>query len=87
MRAGLLQLNVSDDPAANLSVTVGYIRQAVAGGAGFVLTPELTNGLSSSRAHQRAVFRSEEDDETLAALRAEAKAAGIWLLIVPRFIA
>lgn len=81
MRVGLVQLTVSDDPAANLPVTVGYIRQAVAGGAGFVLTPELTNGLSSSRAHQRSVFRHEEDDETLSALRAEAKAAGIWLLI------
>ncbi|MFM7335241.1 MAG: carbon-nitrogen hydrolase family protein [Tabrizicola sp.] len=81
MRAALVQLTVSDDPAANLPVTVGYIRQAVAQGAGFVLTPELTNGLSSSRAHQRSVFRHEDDDPTLGALRAEAKAAGIWLLI------
>jgi predicted amidohydrolase len=81
MRAGLVQLNVSDDPAANLGVTVGLVRQAVAGGAGFVLTPELTNGLSSSRAHQRSVFRHEDLDETLATLRTEAKAAGIWLLI------
>jgi predicted amidohydrolase len=81
MRAGLIQLTVSDDPAANLAVTVGLIRRAIAGGAEFVLTPELTNGLSSSRAHQRSVFRHEDADETLAALRAEAKAAGIWLLI------
>ena len=81
MRAGLIQLTVTDDPDANLPVTVGLVRQAVAGGAGFVLTPELTNGLSSSRAHQRSVFRHEEDDPTLATLRAEAKAAGIWLLI------
>lgn len=81
MRAGLIQLTVTDDPAANLPVTVGLVRQAVAGGAGFVLTPELTNGLSSSRAHQRSVFRHEEEDPTLAALRNEARAAGIWLLI------
>ena len=81
MRAALIQLSVTNDPAANLPVTVGFIRQAVAAGAGFVLTPELTNGLSSSRAHQRSVFRHEDDDPTLAALRAEAKAAGIWLLI------
>ena len=81
MRAGLIQLTVTDDPDANLPVTVGLVRQAVADGAGFVLTPELTNGLSSSRAHQRSVFRHEEDDPTLATLRAEAKAAGIWLLI------
>ena len=81
MRAGLVQLTAGDDPAANLPVTVGFIRQAVEQGAGFVLTPEMTNGLSSSRAHQRSVFRHEEEDATLAALRAEAKAAGIWLLI------
>lgn len=81
MRAALVQLTVSDDPAANLAVTQGFIRHAVEQGAGFVLTPELTNGLSSSRAHQRSVFRHEADDPTLAALRAEAKAAGIWLLI------
>ena len=81
MRAALIQLNVSDDPAANLVATLGFVRQAVAAGAGFVLTPELTNGLSSSRAHQRSVFRHEADDPTLAALRAEAKVAGIWLLI------
>lgn len=81
MRAGLIQLSVGDDPAANLPLTVDLVRQAVSGGAGFVLTPELTNGLSSSRAHQRHVFRHEEGDETLATLRAEANAAGIWLLI------
>lgn len=81
MRAALVQLNVTDDPAANLAVTVAYVRQAVAEGAGFILTPELTNGLSSSRAHQRNVFRHEEDDPTLAALRDEARAAGVWLLI------
>ena len=81
MRAGLVQLTVSDDPAANLPQTVALIRQAVAGGAGFVLTPECTNGLSSSRDYQRAVFHHEPDDPTLAALRIEAASAGIWLLI------
>ncbi|WP_225027931.1 carbon-nitrogen hydrolase family protein [Xinfangfangia pollutisoli] len=81
MRAALLQLNVSDDPAANLAATLALVDRAVAGGAGFVLTPEMTNGLSSSRDHQRAVYRPEDQDETLAALRAAAAKAGIWLLI------
>ena len=81
MRAGLVQLSVTDDPAVDLPVTVGFVRQAVAGGAELVLTPELTNGLSSSRDHQRRVFRHEDQDETLAALRKEAQTAGIWLLI------
>lgn len=81
MRAALVQLTVGDDPQANLTDTIFHVRDAVARGAGFVLTPELTNGLSSGRDHQRRVFRHEDDDPTLAALRAEAQAAGVWLLI------
>jgi deaminated glutathione amidase len=81
MRAALIQLTVTDDPGANLPETVSLIRKAVSAGAGFVLTPELTNGLSSSRAHQGEVFQKEDEDQTLAALRLEAKAAGIWLLV------
>jgi hypothetical protein len=46
-----------------------------------VLTPEVTNCVSGSRDRQRAVLRHEEDDPTLAALREEAAALGIWLLI------
>lgn len=81
MRAALVQLTVGDDPAANLAVTLAHIRAAVAQGAGFVLTPECTNALSSNREHQRAVLRHEDRDETLTALRAEAVRAQIWLLI------
>jgi deaminated glutathione amidase len=81
MRAGLVQLTVSDDPGESLVATLAHVRKAVAGGADFVLTPELTNGLSSSRSRQRMLFRREEADATLAALRAEAEAARIWLMI------
>ncbi len=81
MRAGLVQLNVSDDPEENLVETLALVRAAAQGGAGFVLTPEVTNCLSSDRAWQRQVLHPEETDPTLAALRAEAKALGIWLLI------
>jgi predicted amidohydrolase len=81
MRAALVQLNVSDDPAANLRQTQAHIAAAVAGGAGFVLTPECTNLLSSNRDHQRSVLHPEETDPTLAALRDQAAAAGIWLLV------
>lgn len=80
MRAGLVQLTVTDDPAANLPATLALIRRAAEGGAGFVLTPEMTNGLSSSRARQRAVFRHEDADPTLAALRNEAARDGLWLV-------
>jgi deaminated glutathione amidase len=81
MRAGLVQMTVGDDPAENLPRTVALVRQAAAGGAGFVLTPECTNLLSSNRDHQRRVLHPEATDPTLAALRDAAAKAGIWLLI------
>jgi predicted amidohydrolase len=81
MRAGLVQLTVTDDPAENLPRTLALVRAAAAGGAEFVLTPECSNALSSNRAYQQAVFHPEDADPTLAALRDAAARAGIWLLI------
>ncbi|MBU3031249.1 carbon-nitrogen hydrolase family protein [Paracoccus sp. XHP0099] len=81
MTVGLIQLNVGDDPLANLGRTIPLIRRAVAQGARFVLTPEATNLLSPERRRQEAVLHVEPEDPTLSALRVEAKAAGIWLLI------
>ena len=81
MRIALIQLTVTDDPVANLAATLGFVRQAHAEGAEFILTPECTNGLWSNRAAQKAMLRLEEDDATLAALRDEAGKLGVWLLI------
>ena len=81
MRAGLIQLSVTDDPAANLPVTLDLVRQAAADGADWILTPEVTNCLSSDRDHQRRVLQPEDQDQTLAALRAEAARLKVWLLI------
>jgi len=81
MKAAILQLNVSDDPTANLAVTREMMADAVAQGAEFILTPEVTNCISTSRTHQNDVLFFEEDDPTLAALRADAAQMGVWLLI------
>jgi predicted amidohydrolase len=81
MRAGLVQLSSSDDPVANLVVTRGLVTDAARGGAQLVLTPEVTNCVSLSRDHQRAVLQHEGDDITLAGLRAAAADHGVWLLI------
>jgi len=81
IRAALLQLNASDDPAANLTATRDYLREAAEGGAEFVLTPEVTNCLSGSRSHQNDVLQFEEADQTLAALRDDAARFSVWLLI------
>lgn len=81
IRAALVQLNVSDDPAANLPVTERFVRDAAAGGAQLVITPEVTNIVSASRRHQEAVLATEAEDATLARLRAVAAETGIWLVI------
>lgn len=81
MRVALLQIRSSDDPVANLERVRTLMHEAKAAGAEFVLTPEVTNCVSASRAHQAEVLRSEVEDITLAGLRNEARALGVWLLI------
>ncbi|WP_439507914.1 carbon-nitrogen hydrolase family protein [Yoonia sp.] len=81
MKVGLVQLCSGDDPVANLAGTRDLIAQAAAQGAEFVLTPEVTNCVSQDRVHQRDVLQHEEDDITLAGLRATARDLGIWLSI------
>ncbi|MEO1318857.1 MAG: nitrilase-related carbon-nitrogen hydrolase, partial [Pseudomonadota bacterium] len=81
LRVALVQLNASDDPAENLGVTEGYVRAAAAGGAELVVTPEVTNIMSSSRTHQDAVLTTEAEDPTLARLCAVAAETEITLVI------
>ena len=81
MRAALLQLTSSDDPAANLPVTLARIDEAVEQGADFILTPEVTNCVSQSRSRQREVLCPEAEDPTLAAFREAAARHGKWLLL------
>lgn len=76
-----MQLCVSDDPERNLPRTRALIREAAAQGASFVLTPEVTNIINADRDTQERVLCVEGADPTLAALRDEAAALGIWLLI------
>ena len=81
MRAALVQMTSSDDPQANLQAVLDYLHVAADQGADLVLTPEVTNCISTSRSHQRAVLHPEDADPTLAALRAEAQRLGLWVLI------
>ncbi|MDR9484765.1 MAG: carbon-nitrogen hydrolase family protein [Sediminimonas sp.] len=81
MRTALLQMTSGDMPLENLAATRAMVQQAADGGAGFVLTPEVTNCVSTSRTHQRAVLSHEAQDETLATLRRDAAELKLWLLI------
>jgi deaminated glutathione amidase len=80
-RLGLIQMCAGDDPAQNAQTAAAMVNEAADQGAKFVLTPEVTNCLSSSRTHQRAVLTSEDQDITLSTLRDTAAKRGVWVLI------
>ena len=81
MKTALLQITSSDDPAANLQTVTAMIREAAGQGAGFVLTPEVTNCVSASRTRQEDVLALPEDDIFLKAMPELCRDLGIWLLI------
>lgn len=81
MKAALLQITSSDMPEENLVTLRAMVRDAAAQGAGFVLTPEVSNCVSTSRSHQAEVLEPEEGNSFLAGMRKEAKAQGVWLLL------
>lgn len=81
MKAALAQLCASDDPAENLDTIQGHVAAAARAGADIVLTPEVSNCVSTSRSHQARVLTAEDRDPTLAALRAQARELEIWVLI------
>jgi predicted amidohydrolase len=81
VRIALLQLTSSDDPAANLPVTLNLVDEAAEGGAEFILTPEVTNCVSASRSWQEVVLQTETEDITLAGLREAAARLGVHVLI------
>ncbi|QQA42907.1 carbon-nitrogen hydrolase family protein [Pelagovum pacificum] len=79
MKAALLQITGTDEPARNLDMLRTLIGQAADEGAGFVLTPEVSNCISQSRTRQEAVLTDEASDPVLAGLRDEAATRGIWI--------
>lgn len=81
VRVGLIQLCGSDRPMHNLRVTTALIADAAAQGAEFVVTPEITNIVSTSRSHQLKLVVPEDKDATLKALCEQARELGIWLCI------
>lgn len=81
MRVALLQMTSSDDPGANLATLREMLKAARAAGAVMALTPEVTNCVSMDRAHQAAVLRPQAEDPTLAGVREEAQALGLWVLL------
>jgi deaminated glutathione amidase len=80
-RAGLVQLTSGPDVAANLAACTSLVREAVAKGADYVLTPEITTLMENDRAKLFVATRPEDGNPALAHFRALARELKIWLHI------
>ena len=81
MKAALIQMTSGDDPAQNLQQVLAYLDEGVSLGAQFLLTPEVTNCVSLSRAHQEQVLCHQQDDPMLAAVRSYCADKSVWVLL------
>jgi len=76
---GLVQMRSGLDPAANLAAAAKLIGEAKAGGADYVLTPEMTNIMEIRRERLFAAIVAEGADPCLAAFRELARKHAIHL--------
>jgi predicted amidohydrolase len=78
-RVGLIQMRSGREPQANFDAAAKLIREAKAGGADYVLTPEMTNIMETRRERLFAAVGTEDDDASLASFRALARELGIYV--------
>ena len=77
----LIQTRTPATAAAGLAHVEPLIRQAAAGGAQLILTPEGTNFLEQRRALRDDALSDEGADPAVAGLKALAAELGVWLLV------
>jgi|SRR5215217_7103036 len=77
----LIQTRTPASPKAALAHVEPLIRQAAAGGAKLILTPEGTNFLIKDPEARRAALATDDQDAVVVALTALAQELGVWLLI------
>jgi predicted amidohydrolase len=80
-RVGLVQMRSGRTPAANIDTAAGMIREARAGGADYVQTPEMTNILVRKRDELMDAIVAEDNDASLTDFRELARKLAIWLHI------
>jgi deaminated glutathione amidase len=80
-RVGLVQMRSGRTPAQNVDAATQLIKAAKAGGADYVLTPEMTNIVERKREDLFAALAPEEKDRSLAAFRDLARQLGVWVHI------
>ena len=69
------------DPVANAATLVDAVRQARAGGAAMLFTPEMSGLLDRERKRAAASVVCEEDDPVLAAVCEAAAREGLWVAL------
>ena len=78
-RVAILQAQSGIDPAINATRLTAAVREAKAGGAAMLFTPEMSGMLDRDRERAMKTARSEDDDVVLAVVRDAAAEAGIWV--------
>ncbi len=79
LRIGLIQTTTGIDPAVESAALAASITALAKDGAQLIFTPEMSGLLDRDRGRAAGTVRSEADDIVLAAVRAAAKAAGVWV--------
>ena len=79
MNIAIAQSTTGIDPVRNAADLVDAVHEAARGGAAMLFTPEMSGLLDGDRARAAQSLTSEEEDGVLAAVRAAAAAAGIWV--------
>ena len=78
-RIGVLQMTSGIDPAVNAATLVDAIGEAGAAGAAMLFTPEMSGLIDRDRTRGAASIVIEDADPVLAAVRAAAANAGVWV--------
>jgi predicted amidohydrolase len=78
-RIALYQARTGIDPEANARALAAAAREAAAGGAAMLFTPEMSGLLDRNRLRAAARLHAPQDDPVLAAMREAAAREGIWV--------
>jgi predicted amidohydrolase len=81
MKVGLIQTRTPATHDAALAHVLPLVREAAAGGARFIATPEGTNVLQKDRAQLLPMLKTLTEDPVVAGLRAVANDLGVWVLV------
>ncbi|MGA1800131.1 carbon-nitrogen hydrolase family protein [Sphingomonas sp. 4RDLI-65] len=78
-KIGVLQMTSGIDPAVNAVTLTAAIAEAGRAGAAMLYTPEMSGLIDRDRSRAAASIVAEDDDPVLAAVRAAAAEAGLWV--------